>query len=114
MKTIEYVEEFSANCWPASGQILYDGWLLRFDQGYSRHNNCVWPFHVGTLSLEEKFDCCRDQYHARGSTCGFRLCGLPGHDEIQTMLAPRGYVESNPNLKITVIRRPCLNRSGCS
>ena len=98
MKSIRFWEEMAANSMPSFAHILYDGWLLRFTQGYSRHNNSVWPLYRGELPLVEKLAFCEAQYQAQGSTCAFRLAGLPEQEALESLLVERGYGRSNPNL----------------
>ena len=81
--------------------MLYDGWLLRFTQGYSLNNNCVWPLYEGQIPLLDKLVFCQAQYAARGSMCGFRLAQLPEHKAIDALLTEHGYSRSNPNLVLT-------------
>lgn len=91
-------EEVAANTMPSFAHLLYDGWLLRFTEGYSRHNNSVWPLYEGERPLAEKLAFCEAQYAARGSTCGFRLTEMPEHETMDALLTERGYGRSNPNL----------------
>ena len=35
---IRLIEELSLNAWPALQTVLYDGWVLRFADGYTRDN----------------------------------------------------------------------------
>lgn len=98
MKSIRLWEELSANAWPSFEHILYDGWLLRFGDGFSAHNNSVWPLYPGELPLEEKIAFCERHYAERRLTCAFRLSEISGHDAIEQALLKRGYVVENPNL----------------
>ncbi len=98
MKSIRFWEEVAANTMPSFAHVVYDGWLLRFTQGYSRHNNSVWPLYAGKLPLAEKLAFCEAQYQAQGSTCGFRLAGLPEQEAPEALLVERGYGRANPNL----------------
>jgi len=45
--TIRSVEERSLNAWPSLHQMLYDGWVLRFSNGYTRRANSVSPIYRG-------------------------------------------------------------------
>jgi GNAT superfamily N-acetyltransferase len=101
MKSNRFWEELGSNIMPSFAHILYDGWLLRFTHGYARNNNCVWPLYEGSMSLADKVTFCEEQYAARGSTCGFRLAGLPEHEAIEALLIARGYGRANPNLVMT-------------
>ena len=98
MKSIRFWEELATNTMPSFDHLLYDGWLLRFTQGYSRHNNSVWPLYKGERPLADKIAFCEAQYAARGLICGFRLAELPEHKAIEAALSERGYGRSNPNL----------------
>lgn len=106
MKSVRFWEELSANMWPSFEHILYDGWLLRFADGFSTHNNSVWPLYQGDLPLEEKVAFCQRQYTERGLTCAFRLSEISGHDAIEQALSKRGYAVENPNL---VMIRPSID-----
>lgn len=101
MKSVRFWEELGANIMPPFTHLLYDGWLLRFTQGYARNNNCVWPLYAGKLPLADKIAFCEEQYRRRGSTCGFRLAELPEHEAIERMLLERDYGRANPNLVLT-------------
>lgn len=97
-RSIRFFEELSANSWPAFDHFLYDGWLVRLTQGFSLHNNSVWPLYVGERPLAEKVAFCEREYQSRNLMPCFRLAGLPGHGEIEPFLAGRGYSIEHPNI----------------
>ena len=37
------LEEVAMNAWPALQQMLFDGWIVRFAQGYTKRANSVHP-----------------------------------------------------------------------
>lgn len=86
-----------ANMLPPEDQMLYDGWLLRFNTGTSRNPNSVWPLYPGTVPVEDKITFCEREYGARGLVCHFRLAEHVASDEIEGALAGRGYAVDNPN-----------------
>lgn len=96
--TLRFWEELHVNIFPSFNHMLHDGWLLRFADGRSSHNNSIWPLYAGELPLTEKIAFCERQFAERGFACCFRLAEMPGHDTIENQLTDRGYVEENPNL----------------
>jgi hypothetical protein len=60
------IEEASLNAWPALNNLLFDGWILRFANGYTKRANSVTPVYPGELDVEMKIDFCAQQYSRRG------------------------------------------------
>ena len=56
--TIRDIEELALNAWPALQTKHYDGWVLRFANGYTRRSNAVIPLYESTLDLDEKINFC--------------------------------------------------------
>jgi ribosomal protein S18 acetylase RimI-like enzyme len=94
------LEEVAMNAWPALQQVLYDGWLLRFSQGYTRRSNSVNPLYDSTLPLDEKIAYCEAIYAAQNLPCIFRL--TPSTLGLDQALERRGYVVSSRNLVLHV------------
>ena len=105
------LEEAMANMLPPSDQMLYDGWLLRFNTGTSRNPNSVWPLYPGTDRVETKVSFCEQQYADRGLVCHFRLTDGEACAEIQEVLLHRGYVIDNPNHLLTMATFPTVEPS---
>ncbi|MCP3994171.1 MAG: GNAT family N-acetyltransferase [bacterium] len=51
--------------WKARECANYDGWQLRYADGFSRRGNSVFPAEQSTISLAEKIDWCRTWYRKR-------------------------------------------------
>ena len=51
--------------WKARECVEYDGWQLRYADGFSRRGNSVFPAEQSTLPLIEKLDWCRSWYRER-------------------------------------------------
>lgn len=79
---IREIEELSMNAWPSLQTKLYDGWVLRFADGYTRRANTVIPIYESTIPLDEKIDFCEKEYE---------LCNLPTLFKITTMSTPEGF-----------------------
>lgn len=63
---IREVEASAYRCWPAAEVLEYDGWQLRYADGFSRRANSVYPAERSTLDLGLKLEFCRRWYADRG------------------------------------------------
>ena len=55
---ITIFEELSMNAWPALQTKLYDGWVMRFAEGYTKRANSINPIYGSSISLTKKLDYC--------------------------------------------------------
>ena len=55
---IHLMEELSYNAWASLQNLYYDGWILRFADGYTRRANSVNPIYPSTHDLNEKIAYC--------------------------------------------------------
>jgi ribosomal protein S18 acetylase RimI-like enzyme len=90
------VEEISLNGWPALTQILLDGWLLRFANGYSRRNNSVNAVYPGTLPTAEKIHRSEEILAGKNLPPTFRITPFVQPDDLDAQLAARGYQKISP------------------
>jgi GNAT superfamily N-acetyltransferase len=86
-----HLEELAMNAWPALQTVLYDGWIVRFANGYTKRANSVTPLYPGMLAVEEKIDWCEQHYQQAGLRPTFRLTQATETDELDTALAHREY-----------------------
>ncbi len=89
------IEETSQNAWPALQQIIYDGWLLRIANGYSRRSNSINVLYSGILELPHKVDYCEENYKRQGLPTIFRLTTLVDNTQLNALLAARGYAATD-------------------
>lgn len=85
------IEEASLNAWPALQQLLLDGWILRFSQGYTKRANSVNPLYGSGIKAEEKIATCERLYAARGLPTIFRLTPFSRPPQLDQVLAHRAY-----------------------
>ena len=90
------IEEASLNAWPALQQILYDGWVLRLAEGYTKRANSVNPLFAAHLSLPEKVAFCEALYARKGLSSIFRLTPFSSPPDLDAFLARRGYHVLDP------------------
>lgn len=61
------------NAWPALQTLLYDGWVLRFANGYTRRANSVNPIYTSTIDVNAKIEHCRKLYDAKKLRTIFKM-----------------------------------------
>ena len=66
-------EELSLNAHPALQTQLYDGWALRFANGYTKRANSIHPLYPSALDLHEKIEHCERQYGGHGLPAIYKL-----------------------------------------
>lgn len=119
------IEELSLSHWPSLSTQLYDGWILRFANGYTKRSNSVSPLYEGqpaasqSLSLSEKITHCEHIYTRRRQPTIFKITSSLIHQELDEQLEERNYVKQDVtrvqtlelhNLKkpdiLSVVKRP--------
>ena len=85
------IEEASLNAWPALNSLLYDGWIVRFANGYTKRANSVTPLYPGELDIDAKIAFCEKQYRGKKLMPIFRLPAWGEVEALDTRLAGRGY-----------------------
>ncbi|MGC9523140.1 MAG: GNAT family N-acetyltransferase [Anaerolineae bacterium] len=110
---VRRIEEAALNAWPAKQQRLYDGWLLRFSEGYSKRANSVNPLYASTLDVETKIDVCEAQYAAKALPTLFRITPLASPADLDQRLAARGYRVLDPT-RVEVLDLATWSAAGTS
>ena len=93
--TIRALEEAALNAWPALQQILVDGWLVRFANGYTKRANSVNPFYESTQPVEAKIERCLALFQVQNLPPVFRLTPLAQPDDLDNRLAQMGFSEQS-------------------
>ena len=90
------IEEVSLNSWPALQQVLFDGRILRFSDGYTKRANSVNPIYASSLGVNEKIDLCEKYYADKGLLSVFRLTPFSSPTDLDQALESRGYQRADP------------------
>jgi GNAT superfamily N-acetyltransferase len=90
-----------ARAWPSFKAIDYDGWILRFADGYTKRANSVNPHFGSSLPLATKIAHCESAYRERGLPTIFRLTPFSQPEDLDDTLATRGYEMLDPTLVMT-------------
>lgn len=93
------IEEASLNSWPAFQQTLFDGWVVRSTEGYTKRANSVTPLYPSFLPDQDKTAVCENFYQKKQQPTIFRLLSFsPTSHELDAVLAQRGYRHADHTL----------------
>jgi len=91
---IQY-EELSMNAHPAIKTQLYDGWILRFANGYTNRANSINPLYPSAIPIKEKINLCEEIYMSQNLTTTYKL--TPSSPQIiDDVLNKKGYEVVTP------------------
>jgi GNAT superfamily N-acetyltransferase len=88
---IRIIEELSLNAWPSLHTILYDGWILRFADGYTKRANSIIPLYSSSLDLHEKISTCEKIYKEKNQKVIYKMTSAPVPADLDSELESRGY-----------------------
>jgi ribosomal protein S18 acetylase RimI-like enzyme len=91
---IGLLEELSLNAWPSLQTVHYDGWALRFANGYTRRANSVNPVFSSSLPVDEKIKHCEGLFQARGLNPTFKMTPQVYPENLDTILEKKWYREA--------------------
>ena len=88
-------EELSLNAHPSLQTQFYDGWILRFANGYTKRANSVNLIYPSILNINDKLAECEKRYFEQGLSSIFKI--TDSHDvNIDQTLEQRGYAIIDP------------------
>ncbi|MFS0871010.1 GNAT family N-acetyltransferase [Paenibacillus xylanilyticus] len=86
------IEELSLNHWQPLSTLLYDGWVLRFANGYTKRANSIQPIHYSTQDVHAKIDECERIYASNQLSTIFKITPFIQPDHLDQLLQDKGYV----------------------
>ncbi|GLX69224.1 GNAT family N-acetyltransferase [Paenibacillus glycanilyticus] len=92
----QQIEELSLNAWPSLQTVVYDGWLLRFADGYTKRSNCVMPLYESHVEVIDKIRHCERLYAERRQDVIFKITPFAKPDQLDQLLDERGYRVMDP------------------
>ena len=88
---VTIIEELSLNAWSSLQTILYDGWVIRFANGYSNRANSVNPLYPSTIDLDEKIRFCESIYQGKKMPVVFKITPTVYSSNLDETLLVNGY-----------------------
>lgn len=95
-----FYEKLSFNTHPCLEEEVYDGWLLRFAEGYTKRANSVNVLGTSTIPLADKIKYCEERYGKQHLPVVFKL--TPMGAELDDLLELRGYSAVDKTSVMTV------------
>jgi len=88
---ITRIEELSLNAWPSLQTMSYDGWILRFADGYTKRANSVNPLYSSSRDLDEKIHFCESVYRKKDLPVVYKMTSAVCPDNLDKILEAKGY-----------------------
>lgn len=109
---IRTIEELTINAFPALQTEIYDGWILRFSNGYTYRANCICPIYSSEESPSKKIHFCEKKYMNKGMSPIFKITsGTDG--EIDKALDNDGYIKvKTVNIMYSLIETMVIDNAG--
>lgn len=88
---ITTLETHSFRAWSALEEIEYDGWVLRFADGYTRRANSINPVYSSARDINQKIAHCESVYRQRGLRVVFKMTDAVYPHNLDVILDSQGY-----------------------
>lgn len=110
---IRHLEELSLNAWASIQTVIYDGWLIRFSNGYTKRANSINPIYESTEDLDCKIEYCENIFHARNLKPVFKMTQAVYPKTLDSILEGQGYTASDHTsvqlLSLSELRQPLIH-----
>ncbi len=90
------IEELSINAWPSLQTLLYDGWIIRFANGYGNRSNSINPIYPSKIELEEKINYCDKIFDRYKLPTTYKIIECEEHKSIEEKLGQLNYKKIHP------------------
>ncbi len=92
----KFIEELSLNHWQPLSTLLYDGWILRFADGYTKRANSVNPIYASTIDVYQKIIECEKLYASHQLPTIFKISPFVQPSNLDEVLEKMGYTLVDP------------------
>lgn len=88
---MKIIEELSMNAFPALQTLFYDGWILRFAEGYGNRANSVNPIYQSLENIDVKIDYCDMIFKKMNLNTTFKITPFVLPNNLDQLLINRNY-----------------------
>ncbi len=97
------IEEYSLNAWPALQSFVYDGWLLKFADGFTKRANSISPMYKGeSKRIKDKILYCESIYSSMNLDTIFKLSPFVTPRKLDRLLSDLHYEIVEPSRVMTL------------
>lgn len=89
-------EEFAMNAWPALSTHQFDGWLLKYANGYTKRANSVYPIYDSSIDFLAKIDYVEKYYKGLSLDATFKMNDSDSLRLLDRLLEDKGYHVLDP------------------
>lgn len=108
-----FIEEAALRAWPAEQQLLFDGWVARLSDGYTKRANSALLLYPQPESVsDETLARIERLYRARELPVIFRLLSFTTPVELDSRLEASGYRLADPTLVMSSTIESALEQDG--
>lgn len=86
-----HLEELSMNAVPALQTMLFDGWVIRMSDGFTKRANSVNPVYDSREDLDRKIRYCEDLFQDNHLRPTYKITPFTSPGNLDAVLAQRGY-----------------------
>jgi len=88
---LKFLEELSMNAFPSIQTVLYDGWVLRFADGYTNRPNSINPIYNSIENVQKKIETCEMIYKGRKLKPTYKITPFVYPENLDALLENKGY-----------------------
>jgi len=109
------LEELAMNALPSLQTILYDGWILKFADGYTSRANSINPIYHSSEEIAVKIQKCAEIYQRKNLKPIYKISPEIAPQNLDQLLASRNYQKFHPTslqiLNLNHLKTPALQSS---
>jgi hypothetical protein len=85
------IEELSMNAWPSLQTILFDGWIIRMADGYTKRANSINPIYAFEKNIDEKIIYCEKLFKSNNLPIIYKIVECKEQETIDKRLEELNY-----------------------